>query len=262
MRTILSSTRDIHSSHLGAIDTMKASFVRLAIAAAAGLFAATGAHAAPVISWNSTNGGVSELLNNNFLSGFALEGGNLTLQDVGPGATVGISYWGIEAGFVNKFLWAGTEVFSKSGVEPLSGVLSGPIGGVKERSVFSAGTLDFAFQINAAGSPGDPSTNFVVQNGTANNIANQPNIAFFFGSDPIAPSGPNGLATSGTSVFVLLDDGCGNVGPTSPFCDDNHDDLIIQLTVAPIPEPGTVALMVAGLLALGGVVVRRRDMRA
>jgi len=80
------------------------------------------------------------------------------------------------------------------------------------------------------------------------------------GADPVAPANPNAVGTSGTTVWLLLDDGCGFVGKGLGGCDDDHDDMVVKLSVAPIPEPGALAMIMAGLFALGGVAVRRRGM--
>ena len=53
--------------------------------------------------------------------------------------------------------------------------------------------------------------------------------------------------TSGTSAYLGLSDGATST-------DQDYQDLVVQ--VSEIPEPGTMALLGAGLLALG--LIRRR----
>jgi hypothetical protein len=93
----------------------------------------------------------------------------------------------------------------------------------------------------------------------------QPSVGFFFGAVPPLGASAAGLATSGASVWLLLDDGCGYVGPGRRGCDDDRDDMVVRLTMssrpAEIPQPGAIALLSAGLLMLGGMVVRRRSLK-
>lgn len=53
----------------------------------------------------------------------------------------------------------------------------------------------------------------------------------------------------GGDVWIALDDG--GAGP-----DDNHDDLVVRARVVSVPEPGTISLLVLGLMGL--LVARKR----
>jgi hypothetical protein len=74
-----------------------------------------------------------------------------------------------------------------------------------------------------------------------------------------APTLGGDVATSGSRVMLLLDDGCGYVGSGVRGCDDDHDDMWVRVTHA-VPTPAAVLLFGAGLLGLG--LVRRRATQA
>ncbi len=96
-----------------------------------------------------------------------------------------------------------------------------------------AGLLDFSFMVI------DLATS--VANGANNPFDTPPNFG-------VVTSG-GGLAAN--QVYIALDDGGGKNGP-----DDNHDDMVIKLTVEPIdrgdvPAPGALGLLGLSLVALG-----------
>lgn len=65
--------------------------------------------------------------------------------------------------------------------------------------------------------------------------------------------GPN-TAFAGTNVFYI-----GYDDQITTAADDNHDDMIIRVTVSPaVPEPGTWAMMLLGFGAVGFAIRRRR----
>jgi hypothetical protein len=238
------------------------------------------AQAAPVISWTGTegattigeaaktcrNGDVScadAKRDNAFFSGWYLQGGYLSLAGLLPGeqAEVVAEYWGKEAGFLNRFLWGGSTVFSTSTAVGTEGLVL--LGTAAPVLLGANGVLDFAFRINVGGT--GPSGNLLLPNGATNVRDAQPSVGFFFGAAPPLGASAAGLATAGSAVWLLLDDGCGYVGPGRRGCDDDRDDMVVRLTMssgpAEIPEPGAIALLSAGLLMLGGMVVRRRNLK-
>jgi|GEM_PF-1154085 len=89
----------------------------------------------------------------------------------------------------------------------------------------------------------------IVSNDGSSNIHDNPNGPhFFLGVDPYTYAG-GGNPTSGQAVFVgLTDRGFVTAG------DHDYEDLVVRISV---PEPGILALLMAGLLGFG--VLRRRQ---
>ncbi|MFV0359643.1 VPLPA-CTERM sorting domain-containing protein [Tropicimonas sp.] len=76
------------------------------------------------------------------------------------------------------------------------------------------------------------------------------------GSNPDASGGgavgPNfyAVATDG-GIWLFLDD-------AGAFSDDNHDDMVVRISVATVPLPAGAWLLGTALLGMGGVSLRRR----
>jgi hypothetical protein len=132
---------------------------------------------------------------------------------------------GSESGFDDTFDAGSVSFTEMSGFTPWGTVLLGA-------DMFSAGDLagllNFSNSGNAVGA-----------------TVGDDGFGIFLGANDVS-----GLLTN---VFYLgYDDEISNV-------DDNHDDMIIRVTVSPaIPEPGTWAMMLLGFGAVGYAMRRRR----
>jgi hypothetical protein len=174
-------------------------------------------------------------------------GGQLSLQNLVPANTVTLLYefFGYEAGFNNRFFIEGTERFSTPDTIKKAVDLNTPLAIYETGEILAEGLLDFGFGIDSdieslfndveGDNPDDHAGN-----------AGGPNYFLTFLDDE---------TLTGTKAYIFLDDdGASN--------DDNHDDFLIRVSVVDrgprgIPEPGTLALIGSGLVALG-LAARRR----
>ena len=148
-------------------------------------------------------------------------------------------FFGWEAGFTNDFnLLGASSVFStgSGGNQVIAPDLSNPLD-TYISAVFDAGPntlLDFSFDTDTT------DTNITITNGD-DNIGDR---GFFatFGDDQ---------TTTGTVLWLFLDDS--GAGP-----DDNHDDLVVRLTVEQVPLPAAGFLLIGALGALGAAKRRSR----
>lgn len=163
--------------------------------------------------------------------GTVLDIGRLKLDDnnSGNGYRVTYTYLGSESGFNNvlhNFYVGDSKLFEGS---------SYAIGSSVSGTTTTAGYLNFAFE------------------GSSGNFANNLTGAW----SPYASVGligSNKVVGSNTYSFVL--------GYNDSFTGDaDYDDFVIGVNIAPIPEPETYAMLIAGL-GLMGFVARRRKQRA
>jgi PEP-CTERM motif-containing protein len=196
--------------------------------AAALAFGSTQASASAIITFNTTNGVPS---NNDFQGNLAGLGLTLFTTD---GATISLTensvltfdFFGSESGFNDTFQAGAINFTEMSSFTPFGAQLLGA-------DSFLAGSLAGLLNFSSASGPG------------ANATVGQDGFGIFLGANAVS-----GLSTN---VFWLgYDDQITNV-------DDNHDDMLIRVTVSPaVPEPATWAMMLLGFGAAGFVLRRRR----
>lgn len=140
-----------------------------------------------------------------------------------------------EAGFVNTF------------TTPFGSILNTDAYGTSVGGLQAAvGALAFSFTTPSA--PGAP-----LNNGSAGLLVGTGPDNYSFFATTNAAGGTSAVASGATGDVVYLafdDSGARN--------DDNHDDMIIKITATAVPEPTTLALFGAGLLALGAARRARR----
>jgi hypothetical protein len=210
------------------------------------LLCGASASAAPIFT---IDGGLSIVdVGNDFLwiDSEITEGGALQLSEPG---FVTVEYIGKEAGFAATEFWFGaltspggtlvaTTNVAPPFIEGQTAADSLPPPGIARglapylSPMIGAGTVPFYFRV-----PDDGDA--IVENGHVATAEAPADVGFWW------PSGPRSL---GSEVYVLLDDG-GGVTPGEPS-DNDHDDMIVRLTVSAIPEPGTLAMLMTGLALL------------
>jgi hypothetical protein len=231
------------------------------LAAAALASACAVAQAAPTISWsggtnpfNDTGNDFGSWFGGNSTSVQILEQGTIRISDI---AKVTIDYFGKEAGFNTNEFWWGTlgpystgTLVAATGLgttnpvpNPIPASPGAPLVTYVVPGVVNSGVLPFYFGIT------DPRSGVVpriVENGHTDTGVND-DLGFWFGRSNA------GLLTSGTTVWVLLDDGGGNL-------DNDHDDMVMRITVEAVPEPSTWLMLIGGLGLLGFMAKRRSRM--
>jgi hypothetical protein len=146
---------------------------------------------------------------------------NATLTLTGP-SNVTVEYFGSESGFVDTFT-LGTLSFAETNKNVFGAQLLGTVLNLP------AGPLSASFTSNGHGNTHGPGT---------------VNFGFFL------PRGTTGVYES-NEIWIGYDDQINNA-------DDNHDDFVLRLTVTPVPEPTTWAMMIGGFGLLGATLRRRR----
>jgi hypothetical protein len=221
---------------------------RLLVLAAIAIAPGSPAYAAPFTLSGGTAGTIPGTNGNNNFIGTLFGGpqmggyfGSQILFNALSGSTLMIDFFGAEAGFVNNFVYSGTTVFTHNGGLNIASNLNTPKA-TFSTTIGGSGTLPFLFRVNSgAGS---------VSNGTNPNDFGGRSLGpnFFASCNPLSQAAGAG-GTNCNSLYLFLDDG--GAGP-----DDDHDDFLVRLSVAQVPEPATIF---TGLVGVGLFIARRKS---
>jgi hypothetical protein len=153
-----------------------------------------------------------------------------------------VEFLGYEAGYRNTFTLAGGGFSTETG-DPTPG---------NDREIFAtppsfhtgplSGLVPFVFGTSGGGSPA-----FAVNGSNPTDASEGPTGVNFFASFAGAPT-----ATSGRSLMLFFDDNGANN-------DDDHDDMVVRLTVAPVPVPASLPLLLGALAGLAFLSRRKRS---
>ena len=177
-------------------------------------------------------------------------GGALYL--IGGPATVTAEYFGSEASFINTFTLGAEASIDTPGISGEGEWYATGSGITRSIAVAANSLIDFFFTYNSTGAGAG-----IVANGSNPDDASGeagPNFFVTF----VTCTG-DVTATSGTCVDIWLDD-------EGASDDDNHDDMMIRLSVKGgsiglIPVPASVPLLLTGLAGLG-LISRRRQKKS
>jgi hypothetical protein len=208
------------------------------------------AYAAPITLTGGQAGTIPGThANNNFIGtlfGGPQIGGYFGSQiqfNAAAGSKITFDFFGAEAGYVNNFVYSGSTVFTHNGGLNIASNLATPLS-TFTTTIGGSGTLPFKFKVNSGAGSTTNGTN-------PNDFAGLSLGANFFATcNPFSQAAGSG-GTNCNSVYLFLDDG--GAGP-----DDNHDDMLVRVSIAQVPEPATIF---TGLAGLGLFIVRRQKSR-
>ncbi|MDN3919662.1 DUF642 domain-containing protein [Roseateles violae] len=205
-------------------------------------------------SFGASAAGGNLLVNGSFedIGGAALQGwGGYTF---GAGYSDTLAGWTISSGSVDVTVTGSAWGAAQDGVHSLdlNGWESGVLSQQLQTQIGQSYQVSFAFSRNASGAP-DPAIALV----TAGNAALQlsaPNDAGRFGSPYAMKWEQAGFQFTATEALTTLSFSASVPGNGGVYLDAVS---VTALTAAPVPEPESYALMLAGLAAVGFIARRR-----
>jgi hypothetical protein len=164
-------------------------------------------------------------------------GSTLSVTGIEPGKTakLDITWVGHESWIVNTFEYNGTTVFTNPGED--DGAVLEWVSTVANMD--SDGIVPFSFT-----SYGHPTE--TVNNGANTGEDETPNFFISFWDPTLNPPGADTSwgDKDGQTAWIFLDDNAGG---------DNHDDMLVRITVSQVPIPAAAWILGAGLLGLVGI---------
>lgn len=185
---------------------------------------------------SSTNQALGPLGLGSIINGYRSLGGyDHANINIASDAKVTFTYFGSEATFINRFASLGGSLSNDLNPGGSNNYFKASgIGSFVKDMMAGLATFQFETKKGVGG----------VTTTIANGANTNPNVSFF------ASIVGDEFAKSGNSVWLFFDDG--GAGPN-----DNHDDLVIRMDVAPVPLPAAGGLLMLGMGALAAFKRRR-----